>query len=488
MIDFLPSFFGSMHITTVIFIINLILAFVIVFLERKEPSASLAWIMVMFVLPVIGIVFYLLFSQNIARRKIFKLSQSEEAAITNSLQHQIRDMSDGSFEYSTTSGQEWKELIRMNSTYGFSYLTQDNDVEIITDGTRMFSRLLKDIENATTSINAMYFIIKNDIVGIRFIKALTRKAEEGVAVRLLMDAQGSKSITKDVLREFEKAGGKVAYFFPPKFKKINIRFNYRNHRKIVVIDNSIGYIGGYNIAKEYLGLKRKFGYWRDTQLIIQGSSAQDMNARFLLDWRFASGEDVSLTSVFYDNPAAKGKCGVQIVSSGPDSTRVAVKRAYMRMITSAQESIYLQTPYFVPDASILESLKMAAQSGVDVRIMIPCKPDHIFVYWGTYSYVGELINSGARAYIYDNGFLHAKTIVADGEVASVGSANFDRRSFALNFEANAFVYDRNVARKLQQEFENDMKQSHELTKKLYSERSAWIKVKEACARLMSDIL
>lgn len=488
MFNFLSDVFNSWHLTTIVFIINLILALGIVFLERKEPSASLAWILVLFIFPVGGIVFYLLFSQNIARRKIFKLSPSEKATITRSLQHQMRDMNEGTFDYGTQSGREWNEFIRMNATYANAYYTQDNKVNVVTDGTRMFTRLLKDIESAKDSINAMYFIVKNDIVGIRLIKALTRKAYEGVQVRFMMDAQGSKTITKDVVRELIAAGGKVAYFFPPKFSKINIRFNYRNHRKIVVIDNEIGYIGGYNVAKEYLGLKKKFGYWRDTQLVIKGSSAQDLNARFILDWRFASGENILLTSVLFDTRKVHGRSGVQIVSSGPDSQRVEVKRAYMRMITSAKKSIYLQTPYFVPDASILESLKMAAQSGVDVRIMIPCMPDHIFVYWGTYSYVGELIQSGAKAYIYDNGFLHAKTIVVDGEVSSVGSANFDRRSFVLNFEANAFVFDRDVARRLEEEFESDMIKSHELTPELYASRSVWIKIKEACARLMSDVL
>ena len=221
---------------------------------------------------------------------------------------------------------------------------------------------------------------------------------------------------------------------------------------------------------------------------VTGNCVHDINARFLLDWRFASKEKLVLSQAFYSDVIDGGKSGVQIVSSGPDSQRVAVKRAYMKMITSARKNVYLQTPYFVPDESILESLKMAAQSGVDVRIMIPCMPDHIFVYWATYSYVGELIQSGGRAYIYNNGFLHAKTLMVDGEVASVGSANFDRRSFVLNFEANAIIYDAREARKLEAIFEKDMESCHELTRELYAERSLWIRCKEGVARLLSDIL
>ena len=299
---------------------------------------------------------------------------------------------------------------------------------------------------------------------------------------------GSRQINDRVLGDFIRAGGKRAYFFPPKLKFINVRFNYRNHRKLAVIDGSIGYIGGFNIAREYLGMKKKFGFWRDTHLRVTGNCVHDINARFLLDWRFASKEKLVLSQAFYSDVIDGGKSGVQIVSSGPDSQRVAVKRAYMKMITSARKNVYLQTPYFVPDESILESLKMAAQSGVDVRIMIPCMPDHIFVYWATYSYVGELIQSGGRAYIYDNGFLHAKTLMVDGEVASVGSANFDRRSFVLNFEANAIIYDAREARKLEAIFEKDMESCHELTRELYAERSLWIRCKEGVARLLSDIL
>ena len=384
--------------------------------------------------------------------------------------------------------EEWKDLIHLNGLYGGSFYTQNNSVSILTGGKHKFRSLMRDIKNAKSSINIMYFIIKNDAVGRRFLQALTQKAREGVEVRLLLDAMGSRQINDRVLGDFIRAGGKRAYFFPPKLKFINVRFNYRNHRKLAVIDGSIGYIGGFNIAREYLGMKKKFGFWRDTHLRVTGNCVHDINARFLLDWRFASKEKLVLSQAFYSDVIDGGKSGVQIVSSGPDSQRVAVKRAYMKMITSARKNVYLQTPYFVPDESILESLKMAAQSGVDVRIMIPCMPDHIFVYWATYSYVGELIQSGGRAYIYDNGFLHAKTLMVDGEVASVGSANFDRRSFVLNFEANAIIYDAREARKLEAIFEKDMESCHELTRELYAERSLWIRCKEGVARLLSDIL
>lgn len=474
--------------TSALFVVNLVIAFTIIFLERKNPSAALAWIMVLFLLPVAGIIFYFFLSQNIARKKIFKLTLKEEKNLKGSLEQQLTAIEKGNFSFTRPEAEKWKEMIHLNGLYGHAYYTQNNRISVLTDGKHKFRRLLRDIEHAKSSINIMYFIVKDDAVGRKFIQALTRKAQEGVEVRLLLDSMGSRQINDRILKDFIAAGGKRAYFFPRRLPVINLRFNYRNHRKLAVIDGEIGYIGGFNIAREYLGMKKKFGYWRDTHLRITGGCVQDLNARFLLDWRFAAREEVILDEAYYSSIIEEGNTGVQIVSSGPDSTRVAVKRAYMRMITSARKRIYLQTPYFVPDASILESLKMAAQSGVDVRIMIPCMPDHLFVYWATYSYVGELIRSGGRVYIYDKGFLHAKTLVVDGEVASVGSANFDVRSFCLNFEANAVIYDSREAHRLEDIFEKDIRDSHELTLELYEERSLWIRFKESIARLLSDIL
>ena len=379
-------------------------------------------------------------------------------------------------------------MIHLNQLYGRAYYSQNNSVEFITDGRQMFDTMMQDIMSARETINIMFFIVKNDETGRQFIDALTQKAREGVEVRLLLDSMGSRQINDRVLRDFLDAGGKRAYFFPRKLNLVNVDFNYRNHRKLAVIDGIIGYTGGFNIAREYLGLKKKFGYWRDTHIRITGQSVQDINARFILDWRTASKEKIVLSEAFYSGVISEGNTGIQIVSSGPDSVKEEVKRSLMKMITSAERSIYVQTPYFVPDDSILESLKMAAQCGVDVRVMIPCMPDHPLVYWATYSYAGELVKSGGRVFIYENGFLHSKTMVVDGEVGTVGSANFDRRSFSLNFESNAFIYDKKEAQTMERIFCEDLKECKELTISLYENRSRTIKVKEVAARLLSDLL
>lgn len=473
---------------TFIYVVNFLLAFTILFLERKEPSKTLAWIMILFLLPGVGIVFYLLFSQNIARQKIFRLSKFEEANISTSLYEQMTDIRNGKFQFANPEAKKWQDMIRLNQVYSSSYFTQDNRITILTDGNHKFASLLEDIGKATASIHVMYYILKPDSIGRALLDALTKKAAEGLEVRVLVDAMGSRRLFHRHFDKLVAAGGKFAFFFPPKLKYVNLKLNYRNHRKLVVIDGQIGYMGGFNVANEYVGRDKRFGNWRDTHLRITGGSVQDMDSRFILDWRFASKENLVISHAFYPPPPETGNTGIQIVSCGPDSPQTQVKLAYLKMIASAKKNIYIQTPYFIPDDSILEILKTAALSGVDVRIMIPCKPDHIFVYWATYSYVGLLLNAGAKIYIYDDGFLHAKTITVDGEVTSVGSANFDIRSFYLNFEANAFIFDSAEAYKMESLFEMDISHCHQLTRQEYRNRSLMIKFKESIARLLSDLL
>ena len=475
----------------ILYVINVFIAFTIIFLERKDPSATLAWLLVLFALPGFGIFLYIFFSQNIAKKKIFRLTEDEETIVTNSLAKQKRSIADGSYEFREKAARDWEAMISMNQNYGGAYYTQNNDIEIFSDGREMFQELIEDIRNAKKNIHFLFFILKNDEIGRYIIEELTKKAKEGLEVKLLLDALGSRQITDRVVRDFVAAGGQFATFFPPRFKflrMVNSRINYRNHRKLVIIDNEIGYIGGFNVAREYVGLKKKFGYWRDTHLRITGGSVQDMNARFMLDWRCASDIPVDITGNFHEPSNPTNVIGMQIVSSGPDSEHEEVKRGFLKMISGARKNICIQTPYFVPDAPIMESLKMAIRSGVDVKIMIPCMPDHMFVYWATYSYVGELIKIGGRVFIYDAGFLHAKMMTVDGQVASVGSTNFDIRSFKLNFEANAFIYDETITGKLDEIFKSDMEQCHELTAELYAGRSKWIKIKEAISRLLSAIL
>lgn len=316
---------------------------------------------------------------------------------------------------------------------------------------------------------------------------LIKKAREGVEVRLLYDDFGSRLLSKQFIRRLEASGVQVAAFFPSRFPKISLRINFRNHRKLAIIDGKIGYVGGFNIGDEYLGKSEKFGYWRDTHLRVMGDAVKMMQMRFILDWNQASPNKVKYDERFFVG-GDYGDIGMQIVSSGPDHEWEQIKYGYIKMILSAKEYVYIQTPYFIPDDSLMDALRIAALSGVKIKIMIPNKPDHLFVYWATLSHVGELLNEGAEIFLYQNGFLHAKTIVVDGKLSSVGTANIDVRSFRLNFEINAFMYDIDFAQKLVEVFEEDIKLSTQMTKSLYQKRSLFIRFKESISRLLSPIL
>ncbi len=476
------------YVLALISLANFFFGFVVLFFERKKPTSTLAWLMVLYFVPVLGFILYITLSQNIARRKIFRLSPSEERNINEALTAQKDDMENGRFEYVDELCIKWYDLIRLNQNYAWAYLTEDNKVELLTDGAEKFRRLQEDMLAAKESINIEYFILRPDKLGLGIIDILTRKAMEGLQVRLLLDAMGSRHVKPRHLRTLRKAGGKVAFFFKPKIFRADFNLNYRNHRKIVVIDNEIGYVGGFNIGREYIGESKKFGGWRDTHLRMEGGAVADLFDRFVLDWRFASGEKMPLKRPklrYIDEP---GSAAVQIVSSGPDSHREEVKLAYLKMISSAKQSIRIQTPYFIPDDSIMEGLRSAAMSGVDVRIMIPNQPDHMFVYWVTCQNAASLLEYGVKVYIYNEGFLHAKTVAVDGEVCSVGSANFDNRSFSLNFECNAIVYNEEFTKCQEDAFDEDIKDSFQLTERIYRSRSLVVKIKESVGRLLSGIL
>ncbi|MBF8982824.1 cardiolipin synthase [Lutibacter sp. B2] len=481
----MPSFISTLSL---LFILNILLAIVIIFLERKNPTSTLAWLMVLVLLPNIGFILYLIFGQNLSKQKMFKLKTEEDQLLRKMVLEQISYLKNNEIYFNDPSIQQYQDMIHMHLMSSDAIFSQDNEVEIFTDGKEKFDALIESIEEAQDHIHMLYYIFKNDSLGKRIVDALTKKAKEGVEVRLLYDAVGGHNLPRNFFKELKDVGGQVVSFFPFKIPLINFRINFRNHRKLAIIDGTYGFIGGFNIGNEYLGLDKKFGYWRDTHLKLNGSAVQMIQIRFMLDWQYASKETMAYDSRYFPEITMNGKTGIQIVSSGPDSEQEQIKNGYLKIIHSAKESIYIQTPYFIPDESILSALRIAALSGIDVRLMIPSKPDHMFVYWATYSYIGELLKSGVRTFVYDKGFIHAKTIVVDGKLASVGTANIDVRSFKLNFEVNAFIYDTFTSNKLKSIFEKDMIDCSELTSDLYNQRSRIIKFKESIFRLLSPIL
>ena len=311
-------------------------------------------------------------------------------------------------------------------------------------------------------------------------------------MRFLYDSVGSRSLNKTRLIPLIDAGCKIGEFFPSWLKIINLNMNFRNHRKIVVIDNTIGFVGGFNVGDEYLGKDKKFGYWRDTHIKFEGSAVKDLNLRFLADWRYATKEVVDLEKIliFDESNLKPANDGMQILSSGPNlSDNYEIKLGYLKMIQKAKDYIYIQSPYLIIDKSISDSLKLAALSGVDVRIMIPGKGDHPFVYWANLFYAGELLDSNVKIYHYDkSAFLHAKTVVIDDEICSVGTANMDTRSFELNFEVNAFIYSEKIAKEQKQDFKKDILKSTQLTLEAYNNRGRSAKIKESFSKLFSSVL
>ena len=374
-----------------------------------------------------------------------------------------------------------RDLILFNLINGESIFSKDNSLVLFTDAKEKYKSLFYDILNARHSVNIEYFIIRNDRLGRDFINLLCKKAKEGVKVNLLYDELGSFKTTMRMFRPLIEAGGNVCRFLGP----IGVlRVNNRNHRKIAIIDGKIGYIGGMNIGLEYMGLK-KLSPWRDTHLKITGSSVYSLQARFLNDLvntnKGLSKENYN--SFFPEYNFCGNKC-MQIISSNPETKKEEIKLSFLKMINNAKKSIYIQTPYFVPDNSLKASLKMASLSGVDVRIMIPGKPDKKYIYYITLSHIEELLKCGVKFYIHD-GFLHSKTIITDCEITSIGTSNFDIRSFSLNYEVNAFIYDKDFALTNINAFLKDVEKSTSLTYESFLKRSFLKKLCEKVLKIFS---
>ncbi len=472
-----------------VLIINIFLAIALIFLERRDPAATWAWLLVLFFIPILGFIIYLLLGRRLRKKHLFRWEGQSKIGIEKLIDYQMAAIEKGSFEFRNPETKYYDDMIFMHLRNNHAVLTQDNAIEIFDDGKEKFEKLLEDMEQAKDHIHVQYYIFRLDDLGQRIVDVLIRKAKQGVKVRVLYDDIGSRGVRKKDFNELLAHGGEVGVFFPSILPLINPRLNYRNHRKIVIVDGRIGYIGGFNVGDEYLGLSQKFGYWRDTHLRIEGSAVHPLQTRFILDWTQASeAHEIQYADRYFPVIPQKGDVAVQIVSSGPDSEWEQIKDGYLKMIYQARDYIYIQTPYFIPDASFIDAVRIACLSGVDVRIMIPNKPDHMFVYWATYSNVGKLLKAGARVYIYEKGFLHTKQIVVDDRVSTVGTANIDMRSFKLNFEVNAFIYDKSDSHRLAELFEKDMLDSSELTYEMYLQRTNMIKIKESISRLISPIL
>ncbi|MFW5988083.1 MAG: cardiolipin synthase [bacterium] len=462
-----------------IFILNISFIILIIFLEKDDPSSTWAWISITALFPVFGFVAYLFIGLSPRKAQTFqkKVEEDEKQEVIFSSKDNELQNNEFNFDYLE------KNIIRGGSYNRNSNAVGLNEIKIYTNGRDKFDDLFKDLKSSKQFIHAQYFRIRDDQVGNKFLNILTEKARQGVDVRLIYDSFGSKSLARKTIEKLKDAGGK-AFSFSDNI----LSFNYRHHRKNVIIDGQIGYIGGINVGDEYLSRSQEFGYWRDTHLRLQGESVDNQQHRFLLDWNFVAEENLLNNKRYFPPKKATGKSPVQIISSGPDLREEAIKILFLKMIYGAEKNIYIQTPYFIPDQAVLEALKTSARSGIDVRIMIPNQPDHPFVYSANTSFVEELLEVGARCYQYARGFIHSKTISIDGRILSGGTCNMDVRSFKLNFEINAFIYDSEVAKRYEQIFKKDLEHSNEIIMEEFKNRDRTMKIKESFSRLLSPIL
>jgi cardiolipin synthase len=463
---------------------------IIVFIKPRRVTSIYLWIAAFLLLPLIFVlVFYIFFGRDYHRQKLFKNKGVKDANVVKLLREQRKNLVLTSESYEKTLHDN-VELARMLINTNGCLITMDNEVRYINEGGEFFKALFEEISKAKRFVHMEMYIIRNDELGKKLAHELAVKAKEGVEVKLLYDAVGCHKLPRGFFKELSEAGGKTAEYFPSWIRAFNTRINNRNHRKLLIVDGETGICSGFNVGIEYTG-RGRLGPWRDDAVVMRGGAAITLEARFIQDWNFASEDDIKdniMITPYLPEADGRGKSPVQIVSGGPDTEHSPIKLHYVKMISSAKKKIYIQTPYFVPEEPILAALEMAAQSGVEVRLMIPSKPDHPFVFWASTFNAANLLKSGVLVYKFRPGFIHAKICVIDDQVASVGSANFDMRSFELNFETNAVIYDAEVALTIGEKFLKDVAEnSDQMTREQYSARGILIKLKESISRLYTPI-
>ena len=461
--------------------------------DTRSVSKTLAYLLFAVFVPFAGIIFYFSFGINYRKRKIYdkKLNVDEHfkkevyrLCQTHNLEETIHND-----EVLLPSEQLIKFLA--NKKAASAFLMPNNNISLLFNGEAKFAKLIEDLKAAKHHIHIEYYIYDNDEIGNTIKNILIEKAKQGVKVRLIYDDFGSKHIRKNIARELSKTGVDVYPFNKIKLLFFANRLNYRNHRKIVVIDGIIAYTGGINISDKYINSKQKPLYWRDTHLRIQGAGAFALQQIFISDWNFSSGQRLPVTGNRYfpfKEMETFGQSRLQVVSSGPDSDMPNILYAILQAIRQAKTEILLTTPYYIPDESLQQSLVMAALSGIEVKLLVPAKGDSKFVDFVSRIYFEELLQAGVKIYLYEKGFIHAKTFVVDGTLASVGTANLDLRSFDLNFEVAALIYDAKIAEELKAAFYKDLKNAKQLFYTRWVKRSVWIKALERVLRLVSPFM
>ena len=475
----------ALYVIYVIIIIGMILTIVY---EKREPMKALIWITVVAVVPVLGIFCYVLLGRNHRREKIFSRKgladlkqiqkaniQSQLALVSSDSLLQRREIADN------------LDIITLLLNSNKALLTIKNRIKILEDGEETFNHILDVLSRAESSIHLEYYIISDDRIGQKVAEILIAKARAGVEVRLIYDDVGSWGLSRSYLQRLEEAGVQIRCFLPVVFPWLSSKVNYRNHRKIIVVDGKYAFTGGVNIAQRYI-TGTKWGRWRDTHLMLEGDAVTSLQVIFLTDWYFVSGQQLINQTKYFFESEIKDHALVQIATSGPDSDWASILQAFFAAITRAQKHIYISTPYFIPPESLLTAIKVAALSGIDVRIMLPARSDSRLALWATRSYISDLLDAKVKVYLYKGGFNHSKVLMIDGQFCSVGTANMDIRSFEDNFEISAVIYNTELTETLEHTFFEDLTHCEQVDSMLWNQRPIIKTLGESFARLWSPLL
>ena len=468
------------NVVLVLYFLTVLAVIVLVLSENRNPVKSMAWVLVLVLLPILGLIIYFIFGRSLKGMSLISSSHLRE----------LRRMSD--FPEAVDPGEvlssDSRQLISLANKLARPHLFLGNDIEMFTTGLDKFEALKRDIKAAREYVHLQYFIIENDKTGAELIELLKEKAREGVKVRVLYDYVGSFYMRPRVLKQMREAGIDVHPFLELSLMTFAFRVNWRNHRKIVIIDGKVGYVGGMNIADRYVIGDKKWTPWRDTHLRITGEAVAAMQYSFAIDWDFTTHELLTSPVVHYAVQPSSSDYMMQMMGSGPTNRWNNISFVFLKAITLAKHNVYIQTPYFLPSDSLLKALQSAALAGVDVRLMIPRKSDSAMLRLATGSYMKECLLSGIKIYLYDPTILHSKVVIVDDEFVTTGSTNFDFRSFEHNFEFNALIYSKEFNQKMKDIFEEDMEQCTRLLLSKWKKRPLLQKALESVIRLISPIL
>lgn len=480
-------------IAEILYIILVFLVCIRIIYDTQSTTKTLAYLLAVIFLPIIGAIIYFSIGINYRKRKMYSKKIFNNAEVELALQKKILENSQNIFTNRSESIKTFKKLANLILSQTLSPLSQGNDVRLLLNGENKFPKVLEAIKNAKNHIHIEYYIFEDDHIGREIIDLLIQKAQEGIVVRFIYDDFGSRGIRKTQVPRLKAAGVNVFPFYKIKLIALANRLNYRNHRKIIVIDGHVGFVGGINVSDKYInGPNSKNGlFWRDTHLMIEGPAVSSLQYIFMGDWNYCANEQLAPDSRYFpeanEHPLEPNKI-IQIAASGPDSKTPLIQQTLLQAINLAKEEILITTPYFIPGESLTESLVIAAASGTVVKLLVPGVSDSIFVNYAARSFYSRILDAGAEIYQYKKGFVHAKTLVADKKLAIVGTANMDIRSFDLNFEVNALVYDIEIAKELSAAFYDDLKDARIIDIKSWNSRSKFTQLLEKIAGLFSPLM